>query len=627
MAFPTKDQCRVINHRGRPLVVVAGPGTGKTRTLVERMIALLREDQSREVTFITFTRTSRHDTERKLEQALGEAVLERPGLVFPRTSTLHAYAKRLVHKYSHLIHRDPSFSVLIESKGERSIIIKELAADLGLAARDAEVSKAIAQFTATDEWPLDFSVKGSDRPAMLSRFDELLRLYKTFDMQGLVLAACDILQSAASALPKLFLQVDEYQDLNRVDQHFLNLLISHPSSEVAIVGDDAQSIYGLRYANYQGIRDLWQSDGWERIRFWESFRLPPHVLNAALDLIAKREYLGAKIHRKPDNGARITTLQCTADRLQIEAIACDIKTRIANARDGDRPALSFKDFLVLCPTNSKVQQAVGWLCDRFGVPAHTPSSSSIPDDYWSVVLLLRIADDSDPLALRQWLPKLGLDTTEISRLRDEALRSGMPFSWCCFSAGDPLIDHFQACIDRVRNQAETPASLLGALSRIDGVHIPPDFARLLDSAIADDGRLPPIARLLQIVYQHFGVLDPEEIVPEDDKVLVATMHSAKGLEAEFVYCAWMNSRFMPLEGRDPEEERRVLYVALTRAKQDVMLTYPEGWDQTRKRRLRREAMSPFLREIALRRLRIYPANAKKIRSDSPPWRCREPNAA
>jgi DNA helicase-2/ATP-dependent DNA helicase PcrA len=589
------------------------------------MIRLLREDQSREVTFITFTRTSRRDTENKLRKAFGEAVLDQPGLLFPRTSTLYTYAKRLVHKFSRLIGRDPSFSILIDEKGERDILIEEVIADLGCPVEREELSKAIAEFRATGEWPPAFSVLDINRIPILERFDELLRLYNTYDIQGLVLAAREILKSSESALPLLFLQVDEYQDLNPADQQFLSFLISHPASEVAIVGDDAQSIYGFRHANYEGLRDLWQSESWERIHFPDSFRLPSHILNAALDHIANRGYLGANIHRKPDNGLRIPVLQCTTPPLQTEAIARDIKARIAAATERGQPLLALKDFLVLCPITIHVEQAVRSFSEDFGIPAHTLSRPSIPDDYWSVLLLLRIAHDSDPLALRQWLPVLGLSTEQIAQLRNAALESGLPFFACCLRAGDHRIDQFQGLVEQLRDEAETPGSLIGALSRISGVQIPPDLTTLLQSATTDDGRLPPIGRLVQFLYEHFRVLDSEELVPDDDRVLVATMHSAKGLEAEFVYCTWMNSTFMPLEGRDPDEERRVLYVALTRAKQGVLLTYPEGYDIVRRRRLGQEIISPFLNDIAPR-LNILRTTAAMIRSDPLPWQFERINA-
>jgi len=267
MAFPSKEQSMVIGHRGDPLIVVAGPGTGKTRTLVERMIALLREDQSREVTFITFTRTSMKDTEAKLIEAFGQEVFDQTQTEFPRVSTLHTYAKRLVHRYGQIANINPAFSILMDSMGEKDLVISETLDDLTLNISIDDTSKALAQFRATHEWPEQFQASASEKSAIVERFEVLLELYRALDMEGVVLSACHILETSDASLLEIFLQVDEYQDLNPSDQEFISLLSSHPASQIAVVGDDAQSIYLFRHARLEGISDLWHSDEWVGIRF------------------------------------------------------------------------------------------------------------------------------------------------------------------------------------------------------------------------------------------------------------------------------------------------------------------------------------------------------------------------
>jgi superfamily I DNA/RNA helicase len=113
--------------------------------------------------------------------------------------------------------------------------------------------------------------------------------------------------------------------------------------------------------------------------------------------------------------------------------------------------------------------------------------------------------------------------------------------------------------------------------------------------------VPSVGIMIRHIYEKYGVVDEEDPVTEsadisdEDRALVTTMHSAKGLEAEFVFITWLNARYMPMRGRNRDEEQRVLYVALTRAKQDVILTFHETFEGGR--RLREEAMSPFLRSI------------------------------
>ena len=98
--FPSAEQQKVIAHRGKPLIVVAGPGTGKTRTLVERVIRILKEDASSNVVLITFTRTSRRDTRKKIDASVTNFQSVNPELEIPRVATVHKFAKALLHHFA-----------------------------------------------------------------------------------------------------------------------------------------------------------------------------------------------------------------------------------------------------------------------------------------------------------------------------------------------------------------------------------------------------------------------------------------------------------------------------------------------------------------------------------------------
>jgi DNA helicase-2/ATP-dependent DNA helicase PcrA len=110
--FPDKYQRKVMEHRGHPLVVVAGPGSGKTRTLVERARTILAADPNSSIVFVTFTRSSRRDTQRKLEEVLAKNGKTRRA-DFPRVSTLHGFAKSVVHKAPTVAGLDSQFSILV----------------------------------------------------------------------------------------------------------------------------------------------------------------------------------------------------------------------------------------------------------------------------------------------------------------------------------------------------------------------------------------------------------------------------------------------------------------------------------------------------------------------------------
>lgn len=599
MSFPSQEQRTVIEHRGRPLVVVAGPGTGKTRTLVERMIGLLMEDWNREVSFVTFTRTSRRDTRRRIECVLDVSVLEETAFVFPRTSTLHTYAKRLVHRYAARIGRSSDFSVLIEDKGETALVLDELISDLGLQLDTKSVRKGIRCFRSTNRWPVNFPATSSERIRILQHFESLLRFYNTFDIEGLVVSARIILQDFAD-VPPLYLQVDEYQDLDPNDQQLVQLAAaSHPSSQVVVVGDDAQSIYGFRHANYEGIRALWDSPEWEHVSFLDCHRLLAHVQNAARALIANEEYVG-KLNPRPDDGRRIHTLQCTNIDVQMLAVGKIIMDLKSNGQNQEGQPLSYKDFIVLCPGATFVKLIATDLQNRFGIPTKQQKRESIPDEYWSLLLVLRMLHSEDSLALRQWLSLTGLRKREVANIRCEAMQKGESLYSYCAKLADQRIRGIYDALSRLRDTKDDFVNFCRVLAEFPNLSIQEQVLSEMMQRIDGATREPvAIDFVIRSIYEKFGLLETESEsdMPEDDKVLVTTLHRAKGLESEYVFVTWMNSKYMPMPNRDVHEERRVLYVALTRARQDVILTFYEMFDFNEHRRLREEAMSPFLQEI------------------------------
>ena len=595
--FPTPEQSIVINHRGRPLVVVAGPGTGKTRTIVERMIKLLRENPNRVVSFITFTRTSRRDTDKKLRKSVDQKHVGIEHKHFPRVSTLHRFAKSLVHHYAASLGRTENFSVLVARQGEKNIVLSELIEDLGLALSTDELDKAIKQFRATGEWPVDLHLAESQRKGVIKAFDFLLKFYDTFDMEGLVLAACEMLQRGASDLPPVLLQVDEYQDLNPKDQELVRLVSAAKSSEVVVVGDDAQSIYGWRHAHRRGIRELWESKEWDRVSLRECHRLPPHILLASQSLIRDKDYLGGEVRLPKDDGRRLLTLQCTKSALQIKAVAAHIRSLLGNAKRLDGSALAYKDFMVLCPTNALANQAARELSETYGIPTQQKRGDSIPDDVWKLVLVLRMLDKPDGLALRQWLPVIGLSPAAIREIRRDAIRSQQSLHDYCRALDDERVSGVFESIERLSQASVDVLQFRQALCDFPDLPATGAVQATVDEIIE---YVPAVRMMIGNVYEKYGVVDAEdegEDIPDEDKVLVSTMHSAKGLEAEFVFIMWLNDGLVPVQDRDPLEEERVFYVALTRAWQDVILTFQEKWDRANHRLLGQEAMSPFLISI------------------------------
>jgi DNA helicase-2/ATP-dependent DNA helicase PcrA len=596
MSFPSKEQRQVIEHSGRPLIVVAAPGTGKTSTIVARMERLLKENPNRDVSFITFTRTSRRDTERKINDSVGRQALQEAKFYFPRVSTLHTYAKSIVHKYSTRIGRHSNFSILIDDRGERDLVISEVIDDLSINIDLSILKRELSRYRNTGNWSDDCPIPNGKQKEVLDRFCALLQFYNTFDIEGLVPAACSVLSDGPADLPSVFLQIDEYQDLNPMDQSLVALASQTKSSQVVVVGDDAQSIYGFRDANPKGIRDLWTSDKWEHKHFPDCYRLPPHILRAAQALISKREYLGGEVNLPKDDGKRILTLQCTKSDLQIDAVARLIGTIMKLQKRPDGLPLTKKDFMILCPTLAFVNKVARDLYERFGISTKQREKRSIPDDHWRLLLVLRMLNSQDSLALRQWLEIIGIDPADIRRHRMDALKSDKSLFAFCSRLSSPAIKEVFTHLSRLRSSIDDIDRFRKELHSFPFLLVEDTLFPEVGITINEVTKQPAsVGTVIRSIHEMFGLLDREFDIPDDDKVLVSTMYSAKGLEAKVVFIMWLNSTFLPAPDRDQEEERRVFYVAMTRAKQDTIFTFHEKYDGARL--LRDEAMSPFLKGI------------------------------
>ncbi|MCH8066396.1 MAG: ATP-dependent helicase, partial [Chloroflexi bacterium] len=512
--------------------------------------------------------------------------------------------------YSDPLGLQGDFSVLDEH--ETALVVSEVIEDLDLTLEIGELKKALTHYRAKDLWPEDLNLSDSQRREALESFDALLGFYNTIDMEGIVRKACEILSRSTNDLPPVHLQVDEYQDLNPIDQQLVRLASGDESSEVVVVGDDAQSIYGFRHANPAGIRELWASDEWEHMSLDVSHRLPSHILRAARALVKDRGYLGASVDMPPDDGKHLMTLCCTTSGLQAKAIAKLIRDRLGKPKQSSEEVFIYKDFMVLCPNGAQVGQLAEALLEM-GIPVKTVRKQAMPESVWMFVLLLRMLSNRDGLALRQWLDCLGLERNEIRGLRKQAQNQDRPlFDWC-ETNGDASVREVLAAIERLHACELDPAQFRDALAAVPGLVRDDDLWNVVDDSLSE---LPLYGRIIGHIRQAYGILDQdlgdEEADAGEDGVLVATMHSSKGLEAEVVFIAWMNKKFMPARGRDVLEEERVFYVTLTRAKQDVILLFFEEYDQKKKRRLQAEAMSPFLRAI-VNHLDIRRVMAKDLR--------------
>ena len=268
------------------------------------------------------------------------------------------------------------------------------------------------------------------------------------------------------------------------------------------------------------------------------------------------------------------------DDIEIELVAGLVRTEIAQSNG----RLLYKDFMVLCPTRAIADTVAKRLKEKWDIPVRSVARMPIPDELWRVLLVLRMANTDDDLALRQWLEVLNLSPTEVRHIRDAALAEEKTLFDSVRESANQTLRRFIKDLDDLRGARDDVSAWLKKAKFLAGA-----------SELPFEEELKSMSGLISRIYEEYGLLDSEETGTEADEILVTTLHSSKGLEAEVVFIVQMSSRYMPNPSRDRDEELRVLYVGMTRAKKELYLSSSYIFDANTHRRYR--SPSPFLELI------------------------------
>lgn len=579
------NQLKVIDHRGKPLLIIAGPGTGKTTTLVERISRILESEPEAEISFVTFTRTSRRDAEKRIDEVLSRKKAKTISQ-FPSVATLYMFAKALLHRYATLINMDSNFKVISPGR-EDEILISEVIQDLSLVISIKELKERIYAIKCTGDQNVELE-------EAFKYYEKLMMIYNAIDIPNMVYKSVDLLKKNKIDFPKIFLHIDEYQDLNRMDQELINEVIKSGDHEVVVCGDDEQSIYGLRYANPEGIKAIYDNREWENIAFSKCNRLPPHILRASRKLI--EAHRGPHINKQMDvpgeTSDKIITFQCTKPNIEARFIAKHIKAIMASNKKRNGATIEYKDIMVLCPTNAVVDEFYGILNEN-GIDVKKKKQQKIPDNIWKILLFLRISAGDDGLAFRQLLNILGISKEKIDKLRNDSLKNNEKFIDCAKHSSDEDIAKSIALTNALQSNSNDLNKLVEILKK-EYEHYA-NYDEIIP--FIEKYSISSTTKLIGVIYSEYGIIDREDEATEDNKVFVTTLHSSKGLEAEVVYIVRVNQNIIPLHNRDWDEELRSFYVGITRAKQCLFFSFYEIFDAKLGRNLREESMSPFLKII------------------------------
>lgn len=643
----TPEQRNAAGYAGTHARLLAGPGTGKTLTLTRHICFLIEERnvEPERICALTFTRAAAHELRRRVESEVGRGKV-------PRISTLHSFALRQLLRNSNRLTFLPQPLRVADDWEERHIILEDLKALLNLGGIDEarrllnELSADWQRLTADQaDWDKRFP-----NPAFLGAWREHRGIY------GYVLRA-ELVYQLKRALeqygdfsldgPPRYLLLDEYQDLNRCDLAVVKA-IADRGAEVYAAGDDDQSIYGFRMAHPEGIRRFPQDyPGARELSLTVCKRCDREILDLGL-FVARQDFRRINKPLRAEDGhtgAEIAILRFRDQNEEAQGVA-DLCRHLINDR-----GLQPHHILILLRSDhngafsSVLRQVLGAHGVPLGIATADTNPLNAPAGRQVLAFLRLLANHTDHLAWRTLLklrnngvgPGAVNAAYELARARNAKFAEAL--QTIC---DDPSLAGRHGA--RIRTEVEAIRAILGDLSSLlsadedNGAEI--DLTetigqivrRLVDDEVqrealqhqfwlaiqaAERKSISDLVRALEVSRE-----DLEQEIDEG-KVNILTMHKAKGLTAEAVVIVAAEDEYVPgrAQGDAADDERRLLYVSLTRAKHHLFITYCDRRTGAQRNTGRtagqpRRSLTRFLRDgpIAPQEGSTYVANLGRVRS-------------
>ena len=598
------DQLDAVVHIDGPLLVVAGAGSGKTRVLTHRIAHLIGEHDvsPMRILAITFTNKAADEMRQRVASLVGPVAQKM------WVSTFHAACVRILRRDADQIGFPRTFSIYDQADAQRltSYVVRDLSLDpkrftaRGVHAQISQYKNdLVSAAQATDRAANIFERKIAE---VYTEYQARLQKAGAMDFDDLLVNTVRLLRTCPDVLAHyqdrfLHILVDEYQDTN-IAQNELVLMLGAGHRSVTVVGDSDQSIYRFRGADLRNI-----------LQFEEAF---PDVTTVVLDqnyrstqtiLDAANAVIDNNAGRKPkvlwsDNGKgdRITRYQAEdeADEATwVARTAADLHNS-----DGER----WSDIAVFYRTNAQ-SRIIEEAFMRAGIPYKVIGGTRFYDrkEIKDALAYLRsVINPLDEVSIKRILnePKRGIGDTTVGRLDAWAAANGQPFIEALRHAEDAGvsgsavrgIERFMELLDGLAPLvADGPAELLQAAIDRSGYLGELEAERTIEAA----GRLENLGELIgsarefatieEFVEQVSLVADTDQIDGDNSRVLLMTLHSAKGLEFPNVFIVGVEEGVFPhiralTEPEEMEEERRLAYVGITRARQRLHMSH--AWSRS-----------------------------------------------
>ena len=648
-----KAQYDAVVNYDSPSLIIAGAGSGKTRVLTSRIAYMLEQGvKPWNILALTFTNKAARQMRERIEQ-----MVEGSASHYIRMGTFHSVFSRILRENAERIGYPQTFTIY--EPNDCKNLIKAICKERNLADDKYKPAKVLSRISYAKNalvtpgaYVANTSFAAEDRQLQMPQFGEVYVEYcrrckanGAMDFDDLLLQTNILLRDCPEVLAKYqeqfqYILVDEYQDTNYA-QYIIIRRLSMQHGRVCVVGDDAQSIYSFRGAKIENILSFRKDyPSAQTFKLEQNYRSTQTIVNAANSVIERNSRrMEKKCYSEGDSGEKIKIMRSASDREEGEMIATALRERLRETGDG------WNEVVILYRTNNQsavMEQALR----RRGIPYRIYKGSSFYDhkeikDMLAYMRLVINPKDDEAFKRVVNYPARGIGDTTVSRIQQLAQQRGGSM-WEAVDAlvaeaatlGDPMqktiarkVTEFVNLIRSLQQEREVKAlydfglevaSRTGVLAQYRQENTPEaqsaidNIEELLNTmqlfkeqreaeirnGEREESEQPTVEEWMQNIMLLTDMDNEEE--GSDDKVTLMTVHSSKGLEYKYVYIVGCEENLFPsqraLESPDGlEEERRLFYVALTRAKSEAVLSYSEmrfKWGN-----MEFSTPSRFLREI------------------------------
>jgi DNA helicase-2/ATP-dependent DNA helicase PcrA len=657
-------QQQAVIHTEGPALVIAGAGAGKTRVLTYRIAHLLQKGVSAgKILALTFTNKAAGEMKVRIARIAGAEISR-----YLWMGTFHSIFARILRIEGDRLGYKPNYTIYdaVDAKSLVRSIIKELNLDDNVykpGAIAARISTAKNNLVTPAMYSGDTVMYEYDKASRMPLLADIYRIYASrcfksnaMDFDDLLMNTNILFRDYPDVLADYqerfrYILVDEYQDTNYA-QYLIVKKLAAEHHNLCVVGDDAQSIYSFRGARIENILEF-KNDypDYRLFKLEQNYRSTQTIVNAANEIIKNNE---GQIHKtvfsKNEPGEKIAVMQAMTDTEEGFNVASDILDKSLSQQ------LAWNDFAILYRTNAQSRIFEETL-RRKNIPYKIYGGLSFYErkeikDILAYFRLVINHNDEESLKRSINYPKRGIGDTTFEKILDLSAGLNIP-AWEIVSGADACQKHFNAgTVKKLAGYAELISHLTLGTDKTDAYTKAREIATV-SGIMKDlrDGKLPEeISRYenleellngikifteaaetngepstLEAYMASVALLTDQDNEKEEDrnKVTLMTMHSAKGLEFKHVYIVGMEDTLFPSpmssgNAKELEEERRLFYVALTRAEKLATLSY--ALNRYKWGNLERSNPSRFLRELDQKFLHYpqtggKPFNTKSIRKD------------